>query len=147
MISLTPPQCNITSNSVAFGYKVVIGDDQLVHRNFWKDVCLEAGIEEKDIYTADTKKKVLEEGINQNGGTELLITDLNYTTGGQEGFSIIEFAKGLKLKNIWLNSSGVSGETETKAKQLGATQVLDKIKNKGFNASLAKVTKALEAGA
>jgi CheY-like chemotaxis protein len=70
---------------------------------------------------------VLRKSENTDGSIELVITDLNLSDHGQEGFMVIEEAKRRGVKQIILYSADAEDpEVRKKAEELGANRIIPK---------------------
>ncbi|MBT3985544.1 hypothetical protein HOD38_06185 [archaeon] len=96
--------------------KILVGDDNLIHarRNF-------PYIPNAEIDFVDNPDEVIARARDY----DLVITDLNYTPGGEEGYRVLDELQDLEVRKIlWTGNAYETGVKE-RAESLGA-EVLDK---------------------
>lgn len=98
--------------------RILVGDDQteFARQNF-------PYIPDAEIEFVSTPEEVVEKG--KTGDYSIVITDLNYTPNGQEGFKVLEELKGLGARLILWTGNAYDPGIRAKGEELGA-EVLDK---------------------
>jgi hypothetical protein len=98
--------------------RILVGDDriELVKRLF-------PYIPDAEVEFVETPEQVVERALA--GGYTVIVTDLDYTPRGREGFKVLEALKGVPARKVLYTGAAQEPGVKERAKELGA-ETLDK---------------------